>query len=207
MKFYTETVPQATQSVLDKIKTISEIKTFYLSGGTALSLLLGHRESEDLDFFTKTSFQPQELQQKLLQQGNLENLTIAEGTLNLFIDKVKLQFLYYPYNLLEELIPWSGINLSSFVDIACTKLMTVSMRGSKKDFIDLYVILQQMTLQELFSKLEKKYTGVGYNLPHILKSLVYFDDADSQPMPRMHKNFSWEDVKEEIIKQVKTFTF
>src|SRR5258708_38772933 len=113
MKFYTETVPQTTQSVLDKIKDISDVQNFYLSGGTALSLLLGHRESEDLDFFIKTSFQPQVLQQKLLEKGILENVQIDEGTLNLFIDKVKLQFLYYPYDLLEEFIPWNGIKLSS----------------------------------------------------------------------------------------------
>ncbi|MBI5123102.1 nucleotidyl transferase AbiEii/AbiGii toxin family protein [Candidatus Roizmanbacteria bacterium] len=207
MKFYIETVPQETQAVLDKIKTIPDIQNFYLSGGTALSLLLGHRESEDLDFFIKTPFQPQELQQKLLNTSNLENVTLDEGTLNFFIDKVKLQFSYYPYNLLEDLIPWNGIHLSSVADIACTKLITISMWGSKKDFIDLYVILQQMTLKELFIKLEKKYTDVNYNYPHILKSLVYFEDADDQPMPRMHKDFSWDIIKEEIVKQVKAFTF
>lgn len=207
MKFYTETLPQTTKSVLDKISGISDIQNFYLSGGTALSLLLGHRESEDLDFFTKILFKPQILQQKLLEKGILEDVQIDEGTLNLFVNKVKLQFLYYPYNLLEEFIPWNEIKLSSMIDIACTKLITVSMRGSKKDFIDLYVILQQMTLEELFAKLDEKYTKVQYNYPHILKSLVYFNDADNQPMPRMHKNFSWEDIKDSIIRQVKDFTF
>lgn len=207
MNFYTKTIPQATLSVLDKIKDISDMQNFYLSGGTALSLLLGHRESEDLDFFTKISFNPTLLQHKLLQRGTLENVQIDEGTLNLFVNKVKLQFLYYPYNLLEEFIPWNGINLSSMIDIACTKLITISMRGSKKDFIDLYAILQQTTLQALFANLDEKYTNVQYNYPHILKSLVYFNDADNQPMPRMHRDFSWENVKDFIVKQVKAFTF
>lgn len=207
MNFYTNTIPQATSFVLDNIKNIPDIQNFYLTGGTALSLLLGHRESEDLDFFTESSFQPTLLQQKLLQLGTLENLQVDQGTLNLFVNKVKLQFLYYPYNLLEKLIPWNGINLSSMIDIACTKLITISMRGSKKDFIDLYVILQQMTLKELFAKLDKKYTKVQYNHPHIVKSLVYFKDADNQPMPRMHKDFSWEDIKHSMVKQVKAFTF
>lgn len=207
MNFYTNTIPQATQSVLNNIKDIPGIQNFYLTGGTALSLLLGHRESEDLDFFTKDSFQPTLLQQKLSQLGTLENVQIDEGTLNFFINKVKLQFLHYPYNLLEKLILWNGINLSSMIDIACTKLITISMRRSKKDFIDMYVILQQMTFKELFAKLDKKYTKVQYNYPHILKSLVYFNDADNQPMPRMHKDFSWEDIKDSIVKQVKAFTF
>lgn len=95
----------------------------------------------------------------------------------------------------------------SVIDIACTKLITISMRGSKKDFIDLYFILQQTTLQALFAKLDEKYVNVQYNYPHILKSLVYFNDADNQPMPRMHKDFSWENVKGSIVKQVKAFTF
>lgn len=207
MNFYTNTIPRATSLVLDNIKNMPDIRNFYLTGGTALSLLLGHRESEDLDFFTKNFFEPTLLQQKLLQLGTLENVQIDQGTLNLFMNKVKLQFLYYPYNLLEKLIPWNGINLSSMIDIACTKLITISMRGSKKDFIDLYVILQQITLEELLTKLGEKYTKVQYNYPHILKSLVYFNDADNQPMPRMHRDLSWKDVKDSIVKQVKAFTF
>lgn len=207
MKFYIETIPHATGLVLDKLMKISDIKNFYLTGGTALSLILGHRESEDLDFFIKSNFQPPLLQQKLLQLGKLENVQIDEGTLNLFINKVKLQFLYYPYNLLEEFIPWNGINLSSMIDIACTKLITISMRGSKKDFIDIYVILQNLSLNDLFIKLDVKYQKIRYNRPHILKSLVYFNDADAQPMPRMHIPLEWETVKDFMVKEIKKVTF
>ena len=81
------------------------------------------------------------------------------------------------------------------------------MRGSKKDFIDLYYILQQITLKELFTKLDKKYARIQYNYPHILKSLVYFDDAEDQPMPKMHKKIAWENVKTSIIQHIKAFTF
>ncbi len=207
MNFYIETVPSATQSILESIKEISDIQKFYLSGGTALSLQLGHRESEDLDFFIKNLFQPQIIQEKLVQYGNLEDVMIDTGTLNLFMNGVKLQFLYYPYDLLEPLIPWNGIYLSSITDIACTKLITISDRGSKKDYIDLYEILQKISLQELFDKLEQKYKNIEYNQPHILKSLVYFKDAEAQPMPKMHIDLNWEQVKEFIIKQVKEITF
>lgn len=90
MKFYPETVPQSTQQVLTKIKGIPDIQNFYLSGGTGLSLQLGHRESEDLDFFIKSSFEPQLLQQKLISQGELKDIIIDEGTLNVFMNGVKL---------------------------------------------------------------------------------------------------------------------
>lgn len=207
MRLHTDTLPKATAAALEKIKNISNLKDFYLSGGTALSLQLGHRESEDLDFFTRIPFDPQLLQQKLSQCGELGNVMIDEETLNVFVDGVKLQFLHYPYNLLEEFIPWNGINLSSVNDIACTKLITISMRGGKKDFIDLYIIMQQMILKDLFSKLDIKYAKVRYNYPHILKSLVYFEDADTQPMPRMHVPLDWEKVKDFIIQEVKKIEF
>jgi predicted nucleotidyltransferase component of viral defense system len=207
MEFHVETLPQGTNLVLENIKQVPEIQNFYLSGGTALSLQLGHRESEDLDFFIKNSFNPQILVQKLLQYGKLEDVMTDEGTLNLFMNNVKLQFLHYPYDLLETLIPWNGIYLSSVIDIACTKLITISDRGSKKDYIDLYVILQQISLQDLFTKLEEKYKNVEYNLPHILKSLVYFNDAEEQPMPKMHIGLTWEQTKSFITEQVKKITF
>lgn len=203
MQWYPETVPQKTLHVLDNIKPIPDLQSFYLSGGTALSLQLGHRESEDLDFFTKTGFQPNVLQQKLATISPLEEITLDEGTLNLFIDGVKLQFLYYPYDVLESLTSWNGIFISSLIDIACTKLITISMRGSKKDFIDLYVILQKIPLPDLLKKLDEKYKGIGYNITHILKSLVYFDDADSQPLPKMHIPLDWEEVKKTLISEVK----
>lgn len=207
MQLHTDTLPKATAAVLDKIKNIGKLKDFYLSGGTALSLQLGHRESEDLDFFIRIPFDPQLLQQKLSQCGELENVMIDEGTLNVFMNGVKLQFLRYPYNLLEEFIPWNGISLSSVNDIACTKLITISMRGGRKDFIDLYVILQQTTLEDLFLKLDIKYVKIKYNYPHILKSLVYFEDADMQPMPRMHIPLDWEKVKYFMIQEVKKIKF
>jgi hypothetical protein len=61
-----------------------------------------------------------------------------------------------------------------------------------------------MSLQELFTKLEGKYKNIAYNLPHILKSLIYFADAEEQPM---HKDITWEQTKSYITEQVKKITF
>ena len=124
--------------------------------------------------------------------------TSKKNTLNLFIDGVKLNFLYYPYKLLEDFVIYKNVKISSTVDIACTKLITISSRGSKKDFIDLFVLLQTFTLSELFDCLEKKYEGVGYNKQHIMKLLVFFSDADNQPMPKLHIDTNWDLVKKTI---------
>lgn len=179
------------------------LSQFYLSGGTALALQIGHRESEDLDFFSSISFKPEVLQNQLQQFGTMEETELAAGTLNTFISGVKLQFLEYPYSLIEPCVMWEQIQVSSILDIACTKLHTISSRGSKKDFIDLYFLLKIYSLDELFSALEKKYTNISYNKLHILKSLVYFVDAEQQPMPRMHIKVSWDEVKDKIAIAVK----
>ena len=204
---YPNTIPPNTKKVLNKIKKTNFLKSFYLTGGSALSLHLGHRESEDLDFFSKDNFDPVRLQQEIKGLGKLKDVVIQSGTLNLFLDQAQLQFLYYPYRLIKPYVRWQEISLSSVIDIACTKLRTIGMRGSKKDFIDIYFLLKTYSLNELFDSLEEKYQGVDYNIPHILKALVYFNDAEAQPMPRMHKKVPWGEVKKEVTKSAKAYKF
>jgi len=202
MKFIESALPKKTKMAFDKTKNIHGLTNFYLSGGTALSLQLGHRESEDLDFFTQQEFNPELLQTKLATLGYLNNVEIEKNTLNLFLNEVKLQFLYYPYQLLQNPVLYQNISISSVLDVACTKLITISSRGSKKDFIDLFVILQSFTLNFLFESLDKKYKGINYNHLHIIKSLVFFEDADIQPMPRLHIDTNWEEIKKIITQKV-----
>ena len=197
------TLPENTKEILDKLKGKEFIKKFYLSGGTALALQLGHRESIDLDFFSQDLFDPKSIQIELEKLADLKDLSQDRGTLNCFMEGTQLQFLHYPYKLLEDLIEWEGVYLSSVLDIACTKLITVSARGSKKDFIDLFFLLQKYDLNFLFEKLKEKYESTDYNLQHILKSLVYFEEARSEPMPKMHRLLVWEDVEKMLIKVTK----
>jgi hypothetical protein len=195
---YLNILPTGQEEVIKKLSNYPFIKDFYLSGGTALALQLGHRESVDFDFFGEKDFEPQELLNILQNDFDVEVDKIERGTLNCRIKNIKLQFLHYPYKLLEEFINWDGINLSSIVDIACTKMITVSVRGNKKDYIDIYFLLQKYDLGELFAKMELKYTGLDFNEAHIIKSLTYFNEADEQPMPRMHIETDWGNVKKVI---------
>lgn len=208
-KFYPQTLPAKTAQLLNLIqtKTPAFLADFYLTGGTALSLLLGHRESEDLDWFSQKSFDPVNLQPQLVQLGNLDRVELEKNTLNAYLNGVKIQFLGYRYPLLKPLLTWGQIKISSLADIACTKLQTIGIRGSKKDFIDLFWLLKQFSLEELFEKLKQKYPGVDYSQPHILKSLVYFANADGQPLSRLHKKVSWEAIKKELEQKVKTVKF
>jgi hypothetical protein len=203
-----QTLPPRTAQLFQVLRQSKPdfLSSFYLSGGTALSLQLGHRESEDLDFFSSSPFEPNTIERQLLPYGTLSETELAPGTLNTYLNGVKLQFLLYPYRLIEPLTAWEGVNLSSVIDIACTKLQTIGMRGSKKDFIDLCFLLQKFSLETLLTQTKKKYAESDYSETHILKSLVYFDDAEAQPMPRMHQDVSWEQIKQTIISAVKSIS-
>lgn len=207
--FFPNTLPTNTAQLIEKIYATQPefLKSFYLSGGTGLSLQVGHRESEDLDFFCSETFSALQLEKEVAAFGQLTSTELAAGTLNTYVDGVKLQFLEYRYPLLEPFSNWRGMQLSSVLDIACTKLQTVSMRGSRKDFVDLYFLFEIYTLPELLEKAKNKYSAVDYNQAHILKSLVYFEDADSQPMPRMLKDVSWDVIKSRMIREVKNIAF
>lgn len=204
--FYLQTLLPSTAKLLSLLRQSNPdfMSSFYLSGGTALSLQLGHRESEDLDFFSQQPFKPEVIEQQLLEYGSLSETELSHGTLNTYLDGVKLQFLFYPYHLIKPLEDWEGTRLSSVIDIACTKLQTVGMRGSRKDFIDIYFLLKEMPLETLLAYTKEKYAESNYSETHILKSLVYFDDAEEQPFPRMHQDVSWEEMKQTIIAAVKS---
>lgn len=125
------------------------------------------------------------------------------GAIHGSLDKVRLSFLFYDYKLLFPLIKFGKVNLADERDIAAMKIDAISSRGGKKDFIDLFFLLKKYSLTELLDFFEKKFQGIKYNQLHILKSLVYFEDAESEPMPTMLKKINWQQVKKQISREVK----
>lgn len=185
-----------TQANLESLKNLSFVKKYYLAGGTALSLHFGHRFSYDLDFFSLTPERKEIIRSGLSSLGSLEILQNDEGTFNGKLDSVKLSFFIYPYKLLVPAVDFNGIAVADIPDISSMKIDAISSRGTKRDFIDLYFICNKFKpLEELFLLFEKKYSGVKFNMLHIIKSLVYFVDAEDQEMPEMIEKVSWEEVK------------
>ncbi len=199
---YPQTIDEQTKRVFEKIKDISFLKDFYLAGGTALALEIGHRVSIDLDFFSQKPFSREKLKRGLSQKGLLVLVSEDEGTLHCTLDGVKISFIEYPYTMLFDWREFSGIKLADERDIASMKIDAISSRGAKKDFIDIYFLLKKYTLSELFRYFETKFSGIQYNSIHIEKSLVFFESADSEPMPVMCSPLDWEEVKKEIIDTV-----
>jgi len=190
---------------LEKIARSATAKDFYLAGGTALAIQLGHRESIDLDWFSRKNFSNDNLKVGLSKLGQFELIGESEGTIHGILDGIRVSFFYYDYDQIFSFVSFEDINLADERDIAAMKLSAISSRGSKKDFIDLYFILEKYTLAELIEIFEKKYKNIKYNKLHILKSLAYFDDAEDEPMPKMLKLVNWEVVKEKIMEATSEF--
>jgi len=203
---YPETVDKKTESVLAKIKKLEWINNFYLAGGTALAIQLGHRESIDLDFFSESIFSVGEIKETLSKIGDLTVDYEDEGTLAGVLDGVRISFFHYNYGQIFPLINFGEIFLADERDISAMKIDTISSRGGKKDFTDIYFLMKKYPLAQLIGFFEEKYKNIRYNKLHILKSLVYFDDADNNPFPLMLVEFDWEKVKKEIEKEVKVIT-
>jgi len=203
---YEKVINTKTKRVLESLDKIEIIKNFYLAGGTALALQLGHRKSIDLDLFSRKDFSTEELKTVLSQIGKLKIYSEEKRTLNANLNGVKISFLGYKYRMLFPLVEYSrSLKLASIQDIACMKIDAVSNRGSKKDFIDLYFLLKKYSLKEILSFFDKKYQEIEYSQLHILKSLIYFQDAEGDPMPLMLKSADWDEVKKELRKNVKEF--
>ena len=139
--------------------------------------------------------------------GAFELFSEAENTINGLVNDVRISFFTYRYPLVRDLHKHDRLSIADMFDIALMKLEAISGRGSRKDFVDLYFLLHHFSLEELFQGCEVKYGIPVSNHYHLLKSLVYFEDAEPQPMPLMCAVVSWEEVKKRIVAEVKKVRF
>lgn len=171
----------------------------YLAGGTALALQLGHRESYDFDFFTPEDFNEDIFLEKLTRE--FPSFTLeekSEGTILGYLGETRFSLFYYMYHLLSETKDFMGIRIADIPDIVAMKIAALADRGTKRDFIDLYFICAKnkiMTLADALVLYDKKFKTLASNRIHILKSMVYFDDAENDELPRMIEPVSWKEVK------------
>lgn len=179
---------------------------FYLAGGTGLALQLGHRKSEDLDFFTTELFNTDVLLNKINPE---HTLYVTEGTVHCEHRGIKLSFLFYKQPLLYPTIKWHSIEIADWKDIVAEKFKTLSQRGSKKDFYDLYAVLKlNLSITEACQILKERFSASGLNMYHVLKSIVFFEDAENEPAPIIlmaGKEWEWESVKDFFEKNISKF--
>ena len=196
------TVLPSTLELLIHIQKVELLKSTRLVGGTALALLLGHRLSIDLDFFGQIEGDTATIADCLREEGF--DVVTGENTKNIHIftiNGVKTDIVNYKYSWIDGLIEEDGIRLAGLKDIAAMKIAAITNRGSKKDFIDIYFLLNYFSLKEIMSLYLDKYPDASSFLA--CKSLTYFADAEVQIMPKMLIPTCWEEVKRKIITEIK----
>lgn len=188
-----------SKNAADSLALLGESSIFedaYLAGGTACALQLGHRVSLDLDFFTHKEFNTKAVLKQLGELPGFKLSETAKWTILGSFPKVKFSYFYYPYPLTGKTTAFLNIRLASLEDIAAMKIDAICSRGTKRDFIDLYFLTQKrFSLDKILKFYDKKYGRLSNNIYHILKSLNYFIDAESQKLPKMLIPISWEEIK------------
>ena len=194
---HTETVEPSTLDLLKRLQRLPDLANTRLVGGTALALHLGHRKSVDLDMFG--TFDLIVSYRKLLADAGHLVEGVENGTVqSLRVDNVKVDLVNYPYPWLDDAIEECDIRLAGLKDIAAMKLSAVANRGRKKDFIDVARLFDVFSLEQMLSFYKEKFSVSELSFP--LRGLMYFDDAEEDPMPEMFDGqLTWENVKKKIV--------
>lgn len=187
------------------IKLVSKIPTMqkaYLAGGTALALHLGHRISVDLDFFTNLEFNETTLSSELSSFPGFKEDGVSWRTVWGYLGETKFSIFYYKYPLIDNTVEFQGIHLAGKKDIAAMKVHAIEERGTRRDFIDLFYIAKEYSLDEILGFYEAKYGVLDDHLYSILRALAYFEDAEVESqMPNMIEEVDWEQVKKYFEKE------
>lgn len=171
-----------TNTAKQLLPYFKQLKSFYLAGGTALALQIGHRVSFDFDFFSDNRISKS--LSSLVKKSLLKNISIKISVnnseeLTLFAKDTKVTFLYYPFPLIKPLLNLHGLKVPTVSELAAMKAYTIGRRGEYKDYIDLYCLLSEnhVSLQKILEIAKKKYKD-NFNDRLFLEQLIYLDDIN-----------------------------
>lgn len=201
---FEDVLPKNATKQIDRISP--RIKDFYLAGGTGLALQLRHRKSYDLDFFSQKVFNAYALLKRLNPDRTNQ---VSDGTIHCEYDKTRFSFLYFGARLVYTSLSWRRIKIADWRDITAEKFRTIADRGNKKDFYDLYAILQlRLTVKEACTVFKRRFGSSDINMYHVLKSLTFFEDAEEDPTPMLlvkDEEWEWQYVKRYFEKNIRQF--
>jgi len=197
-----QTVEPNILELLNSLMTHPDLKQFVLVGGTALSLHIGHRKSVDLDLFTIEDFETNNIVPLLSEAYDLKIIFQNPKTLICSINDIKVDFIRFKYKIIRPIVEVDGIRMMSVDDIAAMKLDAITGRGKKKDFYDLYYLMQQFSIEKLFELFLEKYPH--QTLLHVARSMSYFVDAENDTPPFVFdKKVTWQKVKKAIADEIR----
>ncbi|OGD94887.1 hypothetical protein A3F02_03660 [Candidatus Curtissbacteria bacterium RIFCSPHIGHO2_12_FULL_38_9b] len=205
--FYPDILNKKQVKVFAKLKFLEKLG-FYMAGGTALALQINHRTSLDFDFYNPKHFSSPDLYEKIENTFKNQAVKISQKKDTVFckVYDVDLSFFWYQYRLIEKPVLYQGILLASLEDIAAMKLVAVSHRPAKRDYIDIFYLLKKFTLKDLFSFANKKYPT--FNSYYSQRALTYFEDIEDNNqrlIKVLDPDFSWQKTKDHIFTEVKKY--
>lgn len=196
-----ETVSPSTLGLLRALCAHPVLDAFALAGGTALALRYGHRISVDLDFFAPESFDSHDLAASLGDAFQFVPTAIHENSLSGTMSGVKVDFVTYRHALLQPFEMVDGVRLFGLHDNIAMKLSALTNRGVKKDFFDAHRVIQELGIDEIVGIYRAKFPA--HDCAILLRSLVYFDDAEDEFDPNSLDGTDWEQVKEAVTQAVR----
>lgn len=201
-----ETVSPDCLRLLKQLMEIPALENFRLAGGTALALQKGHRISIDIDLFADKEFEPSFVLQTLeasLYPDRPEGVRIFPFGIFCFLHNVKVDFMFWGHPFVEKIVEIEGIRMASPLEIFAMKLHATSGRRTKKDFFDVALLLEELSLNNAIKVFEEKYTE--FDIGAVIRQLTYFDDAENSAEPDMLIPLTWEMVKERISDAVRKY--
>lgn len=184
---------QAALAVLGKSGLVADA---YLAGGSALALHFGHRYSVDFDFFSAKPLDPDSLSRSLATVGSFTTTLSKDASLLGKFEGIKFSYFRYKYPLIAPASEIFKVAVAHPEDIAAMKLVAITARGTKRDFVDLYVLAHKgVGTEKMLSLYQQKYKLLDTNIYTLLRAFSYFDEAEESEMPQMITHVSWGEVK------------
>lgn len=200
-----ETVKPGTLDLISRLMKDQVLQSFYLVGGTALALKLGHRESIDIDMFNSSGFSGDELATYLQRNYSAQIKRQKENYISGTIGQVDFDFITHAYPLIKPIERVEGIRMLSNEDIAAMKINAMDNSGQRiKDFIDIHYLFNQFSCAEIIGFYCTKYPNVAADRAR--SALLYHSDIDfNVPVILKDNNLKWGTVRDNIIAAVKIY--
>jgi len=199
-----ETVTRDALEILNDLMQDKNLDDFFLVGGTALSLQIGHRLSIDLDMFSLKPFDEKLILQYLETNKKYKSGFEARNTLKGKISDVQIDFITHSYPLIDKIQNFNGLRIAGLKDIAAMKLNAIAGNGTRlKDFIDIAYLSTNLSLVTMVESYETKYSS--RNPVSALKSLAYHKDINfNEPIHLLHGTFSWNIIEKRLNQMIKS---
>ena len=203
---YLEAISLKRQKIFQALRNFPQ---FYLAGGTALALQIGHRMSDDFDLFTEKDISTELLEktEKIFKDSKINIIINHSEQLSITINQTKVDFVKYPFPLILSLIEYEGVKMVKISEIAAMKAYTIGRRATYKDYVDLYFILSEdhSSFSEIIKISKEKFQG-DFDPRLFLEQLIYLEDVQEEPIQFLKEKIGKKKLEsffKEIIKEIK----